>query len=261
MIRSNKSRIKFAFITILSICLLPSTHGAPINYGDFSDIPPGSVMYLDVTETANSPGDEEPLHGPPNVTGNSLDFDPPEEFRAAGQSAGPDLTDGQLNFTIMGTNAAITNLDLSAAGIYSLSGSGTEETEVGYQSGITQINIIEVDGAPVSSPVVLPGSAATGSFNLSDGTASDAAWASTLAYDVSSALSSSGVTFQFGATKLDVTVNNLLNATNESTSESRIEVDSIAFGATTVPVPEPTTSVVFAIAALCSFAMSRRRRF
>jgi hypothetical protein len=33
-------------------------------------------MYLDVTETANTPGDAEPLFYGPNITGNLLDFDP-----------------------------------------------------------------------------------------------------------------------------------------------------------------------------------------
>ena len=47
---------------------------APINYGDFSDIPPGAVMYTDVTETANTPGDSEPLFGAPVVSGNALRF-------------------------------------------------------------------------------------------------------------------------------------------------------------------------------------------
>ena len=42
---------------------------APIQYGNFSGT---SVMYIDVTETANSLGDDEPLYGPPSIAGNQL---------------------------------------------------------------------------------------------------------------------------------------------------------------------------------------------
>ena len=46
---------------------------APINYGDFDA---DTVIYLQVTEDANSPGDSPPLFGAPVVSGNSIDFNP-----------------------------------------------------------------------------------------------------------------------------------------------------------------------------------------
>ncbi len=248
-----------ALMTVVAIYLVSSTDGAPINYGDFSDIPPGSVMYLDVTETANSPGDREPLYGPPSILANTLGFDPTDGYRAlATGDASADITDGQLHFRIKGENAAILSFALSGAGEYTLSGTGTADTSVSYRSGITSLNILEIDSVPVSSPLVLPGLDATESFDLSGGTANGIPWGSTLSYDINAALSNAGVTFEFGATKLDVAINNVLESTGEASSIAQIGANSFALAATTVPVPEPA-SLALAFG-LCGLAMIRHRR-
>ena len=248
-----------AIFTLLSVFLVSRVGGAPINYGDFSDIPPGSVMYLDVTETANSPGDKEPLYGPPNISVNTLGFDPTGYRASAAGGVGADLTDGQLNFAAKGENAAITRFAVSAAGDYSLSGFGTAGTSVSYRSSIAQLNILEVDGVPVSSPVVLPGLDVTESFELSGGGTNGAPWGSTITYDVNAALAHAGVAFQFGATKLDFTINNVLNATSEPSSIAQIEANGFALVATTVPVPEPAGMVIVGLG-FCGLAMMRTKK-
>ena len=72
---------------------------AAIMYGDFDDIPPGVVMYTDVTESSATDPISLPLFGAPTIVANDLDFDP-MSFGATAP-IGPstaDLTDGQLNF-------------------------------------------------------------------------------------------------------------------------------------------------------------------
>ncbi len=50
-----------------------SVQAAAINYGDFSG---STVMYLGVTEKANSPVNAEPLFNAPTIVGDELDFNP-----------------------------------------------------------------------------------------------------------------------------------------------------------------------------------------
>lgn len=178
---------------------------------------------------------------------------------ASSTGGAADITDGQLNFTIMGLSAAITSFDLSGAGDYTLSGTGTAATTVSYRSSFNQLAILEVDGVPVSSPLVLPGLDTSESFNLSGGTANNTPWGSTISYDVNAALSSAGVTFQFGATKINVDISNTFNANSEALSLAQIGANSFVFTPTTVPVPEPGTLALIG-SALCGFAMILRRR-
>ena len=66
-------RILFAGAVIAAVAAAPASAGT-INHGDFDDIPPGVVMYLDVTESANA--DTEPNFGVPTIAGNVLEFMP-----------------------------------------------------------------------------------------------------------------------------------------------------------------------------------------
>ncbi len=244
--------------TAVVICFHSLADAAHIEYGDFTGT---TVMYLDVEEVANSPGDIAPLYGPPNLVGNALGFDPTDDFRAS-PSVGHhgDITDGQLDFTLMADpGAAVTRLDLTADGVYTLSGTGTSATAVRYRSSITQLNIREIDGVPVSSPLILPGMAVHNSFDLSNGTMNDTPWSSTLSYNVNGALSIAGVAYQFGATKLDVVINNALSSSNEASSFSQIQATAFNFVPTTVPIPEPA-SLSLAGLALWVLAMTRRLR-
>lgn len=247
---ANGSQLPGALGGAVALALAATTVAAPINYGDFSDVPPGSVMYIDVTETANSPGDSEPLYGPPTLAGNEFTFDPTPALRGSIRgAAGADLTDGQLNFGAMGANAAITQMILGAAGDYTLSDSGPAAS-AGFQVAITRISVLAIDGVPVSSPLVLPGSSVSGAFDSSGGAASNVPWSGTLTVDVNAALSTAGVPFQFGATKLDVQINNVLSASADAGGIAEIGMSSFVFDAVTVPVPEPTSGTALVLATL-----------
>ena len=95
------------------------SNATSINYGDFSG---SSVMYLDVTEAANSPGDAPPLFGAPAIFGDTLDFNP-TGFSAGASDGSTDLTDGQLTLGIMAQSGlVIDSLVVSESGDYSLLG-------------------------------------------------------------------------------------------------------------------------------------------
>src|SRR5690242_20438421 len=70
-------------------------NAASISYGNFAA--PPATMFLNVTESSGT--DAVPLYGPPAPFATGLDFDPQMVAFYAGGAA--DVTDGQLNFTIM----------------------------------------------------------------------------------------------------------------------------------------------------------------
>src|SRR5215213_3936096 len=100
-------------------------NAASISYGNFGPVPPG-VTFLNVTETSTPP-DPLPLYGPPTVFSAGLDFNP-VGFSAGGAAGSGDITNGQLNFTVMAPDVNVINV--AEAGDYTLVGFGTPATQV-----------------------------------------------------------------------------------------------------------------------------------
>lgn len=244
------SKGSFAFVIALTLFYLSSAHAAPINYGDFSG---STVMYLDVTETANTPGDTEPMYGPPSIFGNQLDFDP-AGFSASSAGGLPDLTDGQLNFTLMGVpGAAITDIDISESGDYNLLGTGGVPTQIIYGVAITSITVLEVDGSALPVPVALAATSTGGGDDLSQGADLLTPWANSLSYDVNAALGLAGVKFVIGATKLEIAINNTLAALSEPSSIAFVAKKDFLLDISVEPfdplnIPEPSTLILFGVA-------------
>lgn len=248
-----------ALMIAISLSLLglggSAAKAASINYGDFSGT---SVMYLDVTETANTPGDEEPLFGGPSITGDTLDFDP-MGFSASASSGSSDLTDGQLNFTLMGRGRVLSSILLTERGDYNLIGTGSAATQISYAVGIGSITVLEVDGAALATPVSLGGASASGSDDLSGGTEMLAPWDLSLSYDVNAALTDAGVSFVNGATKLEIAIDNTLAAISESASIAFIAKKDFAINVGTV-VPEPASAALVGLGLLVLGVAGRRAR-
>ena len=108
-----------------STCLFDGTSAdaASINYGTFN-VPSAGIMFQNVTESSGT--DAVPMYGPPDPFVVGLDFDP-ANFVSTSSAGAADITDGQLNFTIMGlanVNGAVgvTSVSLSEAGDYTLAG-------------------------------------------------------------------------------------------------------------------------------------------
>jgi hypothetical protein len=217
---------------------------ATISYGDFNA--PPSTMFLDVEES--SVGSPLPLYGPPTPFETGLDFDP-KNFVALSAGGGPaDITDGQLNFTVM--SPGLTTLNLFEAGDYTLVGVGGPATFVtaaaSIRATVTQINGVNV------APIVLTPTNAAVTFSLPGNAGALQPWTLGTSINVAGQLAAGQ-----NATKVEIVIDNQLIAASQPTSAAFIAKKE--FIITTDIIPEPTTCALGAFA-LCGAALGMRRR-
>ena len=209
---------QIAGVTLFA-CLFSAAEGAPINYGDFSDIPPGSVIYQDVQESSGSLGDEPPLFGVPGIVANSLTFTPSGQFRAVSRKASKDITEGTLQFDLKGLKSALTKLTFNIQGDYELS-APSASAHYGMDAFAT---VFAIDGNPVSSPLVLPIQQVQGSSPRRSYSGADT-WNLDMEFDVSAALTDLGVGHEYGATHLGLVVNHSLQAKSDVSSIGAVSI-------------------------------------
>jgi hypothetical protein len=250
----NLSRVAtFVLLTAILVALAPSLALATsINYGNFP-VPGTGVMFLNVTESSGT--DAVPLYGPPVPFAVGLDFDP-KSFVASGTGGGADITDGQLNFTVMGsvgpggTGVGINDISLLEKGDYTLVGTGTPATQA-LAGAIISGKITEVDGVPLMSPVPFSNNGSVG-FNLIANPGIVQPWSLGFGYPIAAALTANNIPFTIGATKVDITINNSLVAISEAASVAFIAKKDFVIGIIPKPhgSPEPSSLVLASLAAV-----------
>lgn len=256
MLHLNKSLISKAVLaTGLAVALgFAGDSSAQINHGDFSDIPPGTVTYGDVTESSFS--DALPLYGAPEITGNLLDFDP-TGFGTSSSGGDSSLTDGQLNFTLSAEDGnGITSFSISEGGDFSFTGvTPTAGTFVSASAGAT-VSILEVDGVALGSSIDFFVSDSFFTDYVTTGGAASTGllpWSLTTNVDLTGELPED---FVLGATLVEVSINNQLTTATTSGNQAAIAKKDFRIDTTTV-VPEPTS---LALLGLGGVLVMRRRR-
>jgi hypothetical protein len=223
-------------------------NAASISYGNFGPVPPG-VTFLNVTETSTPP-DPLPLYGPPTAFPTGLDFNP-VGFSAAGAAGSGDVTNGQLNFTVMGP--VINAINVSEAGDYTLVGIGTPATQA-FAGAILRATVTQINGVNVAPIVLAPASASVG-FNLVANPGMVQPWSLGTSLNVAAQMAALGLG---NATKVDVAINNQLIALSEPSSAAFIHKKEFIIDIDTV-IPEPST-LALAGMALCGLAINQSRR-
>jgi hypothetical protein len=249
------SKASAAALGLALVGLCAAAQAASINYGNFGPVALG-VSFLQVTESSGT--DPVPLYGPPSPFATGLDFDP-IGFVATSANGGADITDGQLNLTVMGdvnlpNVVGISSISLFEAGDYTIAGAGTAATSV-FAGAIIRATITEINGAPVA-PIVLP--AVNGSFGDSlPGNVIVGPWSVGLLLDVGAFLPAN----QF-ATKVELAINNSLVATSEPGTVAFIAKKEFRLDIVPDPVdltvPEPT-GFVLASVVLCGLGLVGRK--
>jgi hypothetical protein len=239
--------VALAIVLVLDASSLCSA--ATISYGNFG--PVNGVMFNDVEESSAT--DDVPLYGPPEAFPVGLDFDP-QNFVSRSSGGGEDITDGQLNYTIMTTTGGqpILSISLIEAGDYSLTGTGGAATQV-LAGAIMRATITQIDGVSVA-PIDLTPVSDFFMDDLSGGIAFLQPWSVDLSLAVPPTVSSGGRTGR--PTKIEVAIDNQLQTFSETNSQAFIAKKD--FRVNVNFIPEPSTFALLGIA-LCGCGLCARR--
>lgn len=231
------------------ICAAGAAANASIlPHGNFTA---ADLNYLGVTESSGT--DPVPLFDTPHVVTNSLDFDP-KGFVSYASNGTADVTDGQLNFDIVAhAGKAITGVNISEGGDYSLVGVGT--TTSVSASVIAFVKITEINYVPLAANQIISIPASSASFTDSlPGPMTSVPWSLGLGVNVAGFLGANQV-----ATRVQVVLNNTLTTTSEASTLAFIAKKDFIIDTQTgdTNVPEPAALGILAVAGL---AMLRQRR-
>ncbi len=213
---------------------------ATISYGNFGPVSPG-VSFIDVTESSGT--DPVPLYGPPSLFVTGLDFNP-TSFVSTSSNGSTDITDGQLNYTVMGSGSGanavgISSIIVSESGDYTLAGAGTNVTQV-LAGAIVQATVRQINGVDVAPFNLTPVNASFGDSLPPQEVVHP--WSLGLTMNVAAQMASLGYSPSQKATKIDVAIDNQLLSFSETGTTAfiakkdfrvKIETDGV--------IPEPAT--------------------
>lgn len=237
---------------VLSMAIAADS-SAQIFYGDLSDIPPGTVSYLDVTESSSTDPVPPALYGAPSINGNLLDFDPIAFGSNSADGGGLDITDGQLNFTVEAEpGTSINTLLVSEGGDFSFSGVTPDAGTFLSVSVATTVTILEVDGLTLVTPIEIMQTDTFVTDYLTIGNPPSTGlnfWSLDYNIDVLGAIPGSPT---LGATKIEVVIDNQLLTT--ATDDNQAFISKKDFN---INIPEPTSLALLSMGGLL---LARRRR-
>jgi hypothetical protein len=250
--------IRIAALAICSTLLLSSTSQAA-SYGNFIGT---TVIYEAVTDGPLG------LYGAPTISGDSLDFSPPDYSATCTGGPGcpsPVLTDEALLFHVQAKPGSfIGSITLSEAGDTTLTAFEGAQAFSSIAAPV-RIQVEEIDGVPlsVSNPGLIISTPLNtgltfnsgGNFQNAGPSSVTQAWNGSLLVDVDLLISLAGLSGR--ATRVDFVMDNALTAfaTGEGATARIAKKDTDAL--TITVIPEPTTGLLIALG-LTGLAAVRR---
>jgi hypothetical protein len=243
---------RLAALALLLMGVSVSARAASISYPTVGPLPPG-FMFTNIVESSVTDG--VPLYGAPSPIVVGLGFNPTPAFSATSTNGGADLTDGQLNFTVMAgpMSGGIPQINVSEGGLFTLTGPGTGATQV-FAGAIIRATVLEINGAPVSPFSLSPVSASV-NYNVVANPGLNQIWGLNLNLNVNAQLALLGFNPSQHATKADVVIDNSLVAISQPMTVARITKTDFDI---TLIVPEPGSASLLGLA-ICGLAVGRKR--
>lgn len=225
--------------------------------------PGDTVTYTAITEglTSLGAGSFTGSYGTPGISGNDLVFSA-VNIEAAAFGGNFVRGDAQLDFFAEAHSGFhIDKVQIGESGDGELAelvvpSGGTATTRAEAKATLI-VDILEVDGAPYSgADGTDSGTFASFSMPVDIGVFT---WGGSLEVDLDQLLIDAGYSYDFGATKIEVTVDNLLSAYSEADTLSVIKKKGAdALTITAVSIPEPASAVL--LVGMTSGLMFVRRR-
>ena len=257
--------MKYIIIALLTVLVsiafpLPSEGQYYNNYGDMDG---DTMTFQDVTElNLKVP---YALYGTPYTIGDTLHFNP-IMFAQRVEDGESGILDGTLSTTIeAGDGTYIGAVRFAEYGDVSLSGTGGADTYASIANTIT-LKVTELDGIPANVPTLHVStlfSPSGGDWDLAeDGVQASTQWQGVLYADLDAWIETCELPGH--ATKVELTMDNVLNNGSEDGTESEIHKKATdGIGITPmeeIPIPEPTVLALLGVGGLVLALMRGKRK-
>jgi len=232
---------KLRLLLLLAVMTLTASSSARANSVSYGDFFGTDVAFLNVRE--GSATDPVPLYGEPLVVNNRLLFNP-LTFTSFANDGDADVTSGTLSVMIEAGEASFLEvIRIVETGDFTMLGNGTDATSATINGLAVATDIDPGIGDTLTAPLTVTPDAPY--YLPADGDFGE--------FEAVTEIDLSGL----GIRKVMLNLNNNLQTTSEEGTSSFIQKKTVEIEVEDIPIPEPTTAMLLAVAAV---GIVRRRR-